>query len=92
MQIDSIIHPLNLGKSNFQFLHPASDLNHVSAAIFHINCLKKSIDVGVPLDLHTVGPEAWGMFMPGLLFLLAETGLNWQKLAEIKKPQFDCLK
>ena len=63
MQIDSIIHPLNLGKSNFQFLHPASDLNHVSAAIFHINCLKKSIDVGVSLDLHTVGPQAWRVFI-----------------------------
>lgn len=53
MQIVSIIHPLNLRKSNLQFLHTAGDLNHVSAAIYHINCLKKSIDVAESRFAHT---------------------------------------
>ena len=53
MQIVSIIHPLNLRKSNLQFLHQAGDLNHVSAAIYHINCLKKSIDVAESRFAHS---------------------------------------
>ena len=63
MQIVSIIHPLNLRKSNLQFLHPAGDLNHVSAAIYHINCLKKSIDVADSRFAHSrsVYDDHWTM-------------------------------
>ena len=60
MQIVSIIYPLNLRKSNLQFLHPAGALNHVCAAIFHINCLKKSIDVAESWFAHSSG--SWGVF------------------------------